>query len=151
MKIIGGGDAAELEALKARAHRSGANVEFLGHVPDDRLPASLANVSAMIMPSLAGEVFGLVAAENMIRGKLVIVSDLGSLKEVVGDAGLVFRNGDSADLAEKMQRVIDDPSLAATLGDRARARARDAFDLNTMIERHVELYRTVLGPGASKL
>jgi glycosyltransferase involved in cell wall biosynthesis len=145
MKIIGGGDAAELESLKASAARSGANVEFLGHVPDDRLPATLANVSAVIMPSLAGEVFGLVAAENMLRGKL------GSLKEVVGDAGLVFRNGDSADLADKMKRVIDDPSIAGTFGERARTRALVAFDLNTMIERHLDIYRSVLGPGASKL
>jgi phosphatidylinositol alpha-mannosyltransferase len=105
----------------------------------------------MIMPSLAGEVFGLVAAENMLRGKLVIVSDLGSLKEVVGDAGLVFRNGDSADLADKMKRVVDDPGLVATLGNRALNRARTAFDLDTMVERHIEIYRSVLGPGASKL
>jgi glycosyltransferase involved in cell wall biosynthesis len=151
MKIIGGGDAAELEALKAAAARSGASVEFLGHVPDAQLPAALAGVSAMIMPSLAGEVFGLVAAENMLRGKLVIVSDLGSLKEVVGDAGLVFRNGDSADLADKMKRVVDDPGLVATLGNRALNRARTAFDLDTMVERHIEIYRSVLGPGASKL
>ncbi len=151
VRIIGGGDKAELEALKADAVRSGANVEFLGHVPDDQLPTVLASASAMVMPSLAGEVFGMVAAENMLRSKLVIISDLGSLKEVVGDAGLVFRNGDSADLADKMKRVIDDPSIVATIGERARTRARTAFDLDTMIERHLDIYRTVLGPGASKL
>ena len=151
VRIIGGGDKAELESLKADAARSGANVEFLGHVPDEQLPAVLASVSAMVMPSLAGEVFGMVAAENMLRGKLVIVSDLGSLKEVVGDGALVFRNGDSADLADKMKRVIDDPSIVATIGERARTRALSAFDLDTMIERHVDIYRSVLGPGASKL
>lgn len=151
LKIIGGGDEPELGALKADAARSGAHVEFLGHVPDDQLPATIARVSAMIMPSIAGEVFGLVAAENMLRGKLVIVSDLGSLKEVVGDAGLIFRNGDSAALADQMERVIEDPALARALGERGKTRARAAFDLDTMIERHVDLYRSVLGPGASKL
>jgi glycosyltransferase involved in cell wall biosynthesis len=63
----------------------------------------------------------------------------------------VFRNGDSADLADKMKRVIDDPSIVATIGERARTRALSAFDLDTMIERHVDIYRSVLGPGASKL
>lgn len=101
LKIIGSGP--ELETLKASVARSGADVEFLGYVPEERLPEALRDVSTIVMPSLAGEVFGLVAAEKMLQGKLVIVSDLGSLKEVVGDAGLVFRNGDAADLAARMR------------------------------------------------
>jgi glycosyltransferase involved in cell wall biosynthesis len=98
----------------------------------------------VVMPSLAGEVFGLVAAENMLQGKLVIVSDLGSLKEVVGDAGLTFRNGDAADLAARMREVLDDSSLAAAIGAKARERARSSFDQETMIEQHLQIYRTVL-------
>ena len=141
-KIIGGGP--ELETLKAGAGRCGGNVEFLGYVPAERLPEAMADVSTIIIPSLAGEVFGLVAAENMLQGKLVIVSDLGSLKEVVGDAGLVFRNGDAADLAARMIEVLDKPSLAASVGAQARARAQSSFDLQTMIEHHVQVYRTVL-------
>ena len=104
----------------------------------------------MIMPSIAGEVFGLVAAENMLRGKLVIASDLGALKEVVGDAGLVFRNGDAGDLADKMKYVMENPGAVTILGGRARKRALGAFNLHTMVERHVELYRSVLGARASK-
>jgi glycogen synthase len=144
LKIIGSGP--QIESLKAGFAHSGANVEFLGHVPDEHLPDALAGVSTIIMPSLAGEVFGLVAAENMLRGKLVIVSDLGSLKEVVGDAGLVFRNGDAADLALRMKQVLDDPSLVSTLGAAAHHRVSTVFDLNAMIENHVQIYRTVVTP-----
>jgi glycogen synthase len=149
VKMIGGGSA--LESLKVVAARDNSNVNFLGHVPDEQLPAALADVSAMIMPSIAGEVFGLVAAENMLRGKLVIASDLGALKEVVGDAGLVFRNGDASDLADKMKYVVENPGVVMTLGARARKRALEAFDLHTMVERHVELYLSIVGARASKL
>ena len=75
------------------------------------------------MPSLGGEVFGLVAAENMMRGKLVIVSDIGAMREVVGETGLVFRTGDAQDLATCMKRTIDEPELASSLGYSARVRA----------------------------
>jgi glycosyltransferase involved in cell wall biosynthesis len=142
LKILGSGP--ELDGLKATVARSGANVEFLGHVPDDKLPGVLADVSVVVMPSLAGEVFGLVAAENMLRGKLVMVSDLGSLEEVVSDSGLVFRNGDAVDLAGRMKQVLDDPSIIESLGSRARSRALQEFDLNAMIEKHIQIYRSVL-------
>ena len=93
------------------------------------------------MPSLAGEVFGLVAAENMLRGKLLIVSNIGALAEVVGDTGLVFPAGDAAALALCMRRVLDDPSLAASLGSAARLRAMQMFNRDSMIQQHVSLYR----------
>jgi glycosyltransferase involved in cell wall biosynthesis len=48
----------------------------------------LAEAATVVMPSMAGEVFGMVAAENMARGKLIILSDVGSLREVIGDTGL---------------------------------------------------------------
>jgi len=142
LKIIG--DGPELEKLKASVAQCGAKVEFLGYVPDHRLPEAMADVSAVVMPSLAGEVFGLVAAENMLQGRLVIVSDLGSLKEVVGETGLVFRNGDAADLAARMGEVMDQRPLAASLSANARLRAQQAFDLQIMIEHHINIYRSVL-------
>jgi glycosyltransferase involved in cell wall biosynthesis len=95
------------------------------------------------MPSLGGEVFGLVAAENMRRAKLVIVSDLGALVEVVGDSGLVFPAGDAPALAACMRRVLDEPTLAPTLGAAARARAQELFSVGRMLDRHVALYHEV--------
>ena len=50
------------------------------------------------MPSL-GEIFGLVALENMLRKKVMIVSEIGSLTEVIGDTGLTFPAGDATALA----------------------------------------------------
>ena len=42
----------------------------------------------MDTPSLAGEVFGMVAAESMLRGIPVLASDLGAFAEVIGEAGV---------------------------------------------------------------
>jgi glycosyltransferase involved in cell wall biosynthesis len=142
LKILG--DGPEAGALRARASGLESHVEFLGHVSDDRLDAAFSDVSAVVMPSLGGEVFGLVAAENMLRGKLVIVSDLGALSEVVGPAGLVFPAGDAAALAACLRRVLDDPSLAVSLGAAARARALELFSLPRMLVSHLVLYRQSL-------
>jgi len=139
LKIIG--DGPEMAALRTAAAPLGNRVEFFGHVDDTRLEQLLSDVLAVVMPSLGGEVFGLVAAENMLRGKLAIVSDLGALREVVGETGLVFPAGDPSALADRMRQVLDHPEIAASLGSAARERAMQLFCLRDMIEAHVSLYR----------
>ena len=142
LKIIGEGP--ELESLKSRAAGLHGEVEFLGHVPDKNLEEVLSDVATVVMPSLGGEVFGLVAGENMLRGKLLIVSDLGALREVVGDTGMIFRTGDAESLATCMRKVLENPSLPGSLGPAARARAMKVFDRDSMIQGHVSLYREAL-------
>jgi glycosyltransferase involved in cell wall biosynthesis len=142
LKVIG--DGPELERLKSQAAALNGHVEFLGHVPEARMGEVLSDVATMVMPSLGGEVFGLVAAENMLRGKLLIVSDIGALREVVGDTGMVFRTGDAESLAACMRKVLEDSSLSASLGPAARARAMKVFDRESMIQGHVTVYREAL-------
>jgi glycosyltransferase involved in cell wall biosynthesis len=96
------------------------------------------------MPSLGGEVFGLVALENMMRGKLVVVSDIGALVEVVGDAGLTCPVGDVDAWASCMERLIQNPELCWEWGQRARERAQKLFSIQQMIAGHMDVYSRVL-------
>jgi glycosyltransferase involved in cell wall biosynthesis len=80
----------------------------------------------------------------MMRGKLVIASDIGGLGEIVGDAGRKFAAGDARALADAMRAVVVDPSLIKTIGETARTRARALFQRERMIAEHAELYRKLL-------
>jgi Glycosyltransferase len=104
LKIIG--DGPERTALGSQANDLGLDdcITFMGYLPQKELEETLADVAVIVMPSLNGETFGLVAAENMMLGRLVIVSDIGVLSEVVGDTGLKFPPGDVDGLAECMQK-----------------------------------------------
>lgn len=139
------GDGPERLALEQFAHNSNLDtqVRFAGRLRDDQLEAAMAQAYAVVAPSLAGEVFGLVLAENMARALPIIASDLGAFTEVLDGAGLVFRTGDSADLARALLRLLDDPSFTATLGLQARHRVLDFCDKSRMIDRHARLYRRV--------
>jgi glycosyltransferase involved in cell wall biosynthesis len=143
IKVIGNGP--DRHSLEAQAIALGLseNVKFLGYVSADDLEKHLADVSTIVMPSLAGEVFGLVAAENMARGKLLIASDSGALSEVVADAGLTFPAGDAAGLARCMKQVLQDQTVAARLGAVARTRAANVFNEPRMLERHLNIYSEV--------
>jgi glycosyltransferase involved in cell wall biosynthesis len=136
------GDGPELELLKSRIFDLNGRVEFLGHLPERELENALSDVGAVIMPSLGGEVFGLVAAENMARGKLLIVSRIGALEEVVGETGFAFETGNPQDLAGRMREAMANPERTRALGEAARLRS-GIFDPATMVHRHILLYREV--------
>jgi glycogen(starch) synthase len=141
VRVIGDGpQRQELEKL-ARDLGVENHVQFLGYVSDEQWAASLRDVTAVVMPSLGGEVFGLVAAENMRRGRLVIASNLGALSEVLGDSGMTFATGDAGDLVTCMERVIANPGLADEIGRRASQRMATMFTVDQMIAAHVQLYR----------
>lgn len=138
--VVGDGpERASLEEL-TRDLRLEEQVRFLGHLDAAHLDATLAQASAVVVPSLGGEVFGLVVAESMSRGLPVVVSDLGALTEVLGDSGLTFRTGDAEDLSAMIRRLLDHPQFAAALGYDARERAQLAYALDSMIVSHLLLY-----------
>jgi len=136
---------AQLEALVVKLGLQRC-VSFTGDLRGAALQSAASRISVLIMPSIWEESAGLAAIEQMMRGRMVIAADVGGLGEIVGDAGLKFALGDSQGLAALMRRVMDDPSLIASLGLSARARAMKMFRLNGMIEPHVALYREILNP-----
>jgi len=141
--IIGDGpERAGLEKL-AQDPAFPAKVRFVGRLNGAQLETALAQATVVAVPSLGGEVFGLVVVENMLRALPVVASDLGAFKEVLGDAGLIFCADNPADLAAALSRVVDDPLFAASLGQRARQRAIDFCNRSRMIEAHARLYFAV--------
>jgi glycogen(starch) synthase len=137
------GDGPERTALQELAERLKltSRVRFLGRLGTTELDSMMAQASVVVVPSLGGEVFGLVLAENMLRGVPIIASDLGCFVEVLGDAGLTFRAGDANNLASQIASLLDDSALATRLGGRARQRIFDVYPRRDMIDAHARLYR----------
>jgi glycosyltransferase involved in cell wall biosynthesis len=90
---------------------------------DDQLASVMAAATALCAPSWH-EGFGLTVLEAMATGIPVVVSDRGSLPEVVGAAGVVVSPTASA-VAGALRAIIDAPEAAASLGRSARRRAEE--------------------------
>jgi glycogen(starch) synthase len=134
---------AELEHLVRSAQLSGIT-RFGGRLAGRELDSALGAASIVVVPSLGGEVFGLVVAENMLRGLPVVASNLGAFVEVLGAAGLTFETGNATELAEQLARLLDEPGLRSSLGQRARARAAQFCDFQRMLEAHERIYDQAL-------
>ena len=116
-------------------------VHFAGRIATPDLESSFAEASIVVVPSLGGEVFGLVLVENMSRGLPIVASNLGSFAEVLGDAGVTFRVGDAKDLAKQIVRLLDDSTLSSALRGRGPRRISERYPRFHMIEAHARLYR----------
>lgn len=114
-------------------------VSFIHDLSNDEMAEQYARATICVTPSLY-EGFGLPAAEAMSCGAPVVVTNGGSLPEVVGDAGVVVPKGDSAALARAIGALLEDPARRAELGVAARQRARKAFSW----DRAAETYEAVL-------
>jgi glycosyltransferase involved in cell wall biosynthesis len=85
----------------------GARVLWRENIPQADMPALYSGAALLITPSFY-EGFGLPALEAMACGTIPVVSDRGSLPEVVGDVGLQANPDDPADIARAMQRALSD-------------------------------------------
>ena len=117
---------------------------FTGGLRGEALEAILQDVEVVVMPSVWEETAGLSAIEHMMRGRAVIVSDIGGLSEVVGDAGLKFSCGDAEDLARSMRLMIEHPRSRSELGRSGRERALKLFRSQGMIDAHAILYQEIM-------
>ena len=97
-----------------------------GRVPHDQIARYYSLLDVFVVPRTANRVSQLVTPlkpyEAMAMEQAVVVSDLPALREIVnpGETGLTFRPDDAGDLAEVLAALLDDPTLRARLGRRAR-------------------------------
>lgn len=121
----GAGFLSNYDSLKDRVDASSAlrdRVHFCGYVSDEDLIALYSSALAVAMPSYS-EGFGLPAIEAMACGAPVLSSTLGSLPEVVGDAGIYFDPFDIDEIASAITQMVNDTEGREALSKIALARA----------------------------
>ena len=114
------------DSIKADAARLGLRTRliFPGYADDEDLPALYRAADLFVFPSLY-EGFGLPPLEAMACGTPVITSNVSSLPEVVGDAGLTVDPTDIYELANAMSHALQDRELRERMISTGLARASE--------------------------
>ena len=145
--VLGGGKGWFYQPVFAAVEEAGlgGDVIFPGFIPEDELPLWYNAAAVFVYPSLY-EGFGLPPLEAMACGTPVIVSDVSSLPEVVGDAALLVNPHRPEEWAMALSSLCGDDSLRTSLASQGRRRAR-GFSWTRMAQETTEVYRDVLSGG----
>ncbi len=98
-----------------------------------------------VHPALS-EGLGVVTLKAQAAGVPVVAFRSGGLPEAVahGESGWLVETGDSAALGTAIATLIDDGERRSRYGAAGRARMRETFSVETMTEKHLELYKRLL-------
>lgn len=128
--------------------KSNQYVDFQGMIPRGEIPPLMRTFDALVLPSRTTntwkEQFGLVLAEAMLCGVAVVGSDSGAIPEVIGNAGLLFPEGDIRALRNCLRLLLEDPVLRRELGRSGRQRAMERFSVTAMSEDFYNFCKSLL-------
>jgi glycosyltransferase involved in cell wall biosynthesis len=136
--------ARRLQALVA-AQRLGERVTFLGRVGADKLADLYRRCAVFVFPSLV-ESFGMPLLEAMASGAPIACAKAAAMPEVAGEAALYFDPKQPYEIAATLNRLLDAPGLAASLGKKAAERAR-SFTWEAAAASTEAVLRRVAGKG----
>ncbi len=138
------GDGYRLPAAQARAGRLGLSdrIEFIRWVPNEGMADLYRRASLVVVPSIYPDPFVLVGIEAMRRGRPVVAFGVGGIPEWLQDGynGFTCRHLDRADLAAKIDLVLQDPDLAARLGANGKLKAERDFNPTHILSQFEECY-----------
>ena len=144
LQVLGGGPMLAGLTVLARELGLGDRCEFSGWTED--VDSTLVNWDVFVLASRA-EGMPLAVLQAMHVGLPVVVTDVGSVREVVVDGvtGLVVPPDSPADLVSALRLLISDAALRERLGRAGRERARAHFGVAAMARGYERIYAEILG------
>jgi glycogen synthase len=147
LRVVISGDGPYKQELQeeVRGRRLQRAVSFTGFLGESDLPAVLAAMDTVVVPSIY-EPFGMVALEAASAGAPLAVAKTGGLAEIVepGVTGVTFPAKDPDGLADAVGALLSDEAYACKVATRARAMITERYAWATVARRTVEAYATTI-------
>lgn len=136
LKIIGAG------LCMDQLRTAYTQAEFMGYQTGAAVYDLIRDAAFVVVPSECHENCSMVILEAMALGKPVIGSRAGGIPEQIEDGrtGLLFEMGDTAELAEKMHHLQNNPALRIELGQAARLKCETEYALSTHCQELLGMY-----------
>jgi glycosyltransferase involved in cell wall biosynthesis len=143
------GDGKNLESCKRMASGSENSILFLGKRKD--IDALVRQIDIGVLCTFTEGISNSVM-EYMAAGKPVVVTDGGGSSELVVDGvtGFLVPLSNPRAVAAKLELLLADYEKAKEMGAAGRRRLESQFSLEQLVERNVQMYRTVLNTGHRK-
>jgi glycosyltransferase involved in cell wall biosynthesis len=128
-----------LSEIKSSGYEN--DIILTGYIDDKDLPVLFRNAEFFVYPSLF-EGFGLPPLEAMAYGCPVITSDVSSIPEVVGDAGILIDPNSVEEISSAMKKIVSNPDLKEEMRKKGSEQAK-LFDWETTARKTLDIYEQV--------
>jgi len=141
VKLVIGGKGYMEPLLKFMASDTD-NIVFLGAVSEEVKPALFAGAKVFVLPSLAGESFGVVLLEALSSGTPVVATRVGGIPEIVadGEEGFIIKPGNPEELAEAVAILLKSPDVWLKMSLKARRKAVEKYSIDKIGRLYEETY-----------
>lgn len=121
------------------------NVEYLGKIPYNEVVDYIRKANVCVFPTFA-ETLGMVTIESMAMQKAVVNSNIGWSQELIidGENGYLVHPKDHDLFASRIYEVLSNDTLSLNLGQSARKRVEERFDINKIVSKNIEFYKKVI-------
>lgn len=124
------------------------DAKFINHLEQHELPVFLHHMDALVLPSITTtwwkEQFGRVLVEAMACKVPVVGSSSGEIPNVVGDAGLIFEEGNAKALSESLDTLIRDETQREKMALKGLNRVKEMYAWPAVANRLIEIYKEIL-------
>jgi glycosyltransferase involved in cell wall biosynthesis len=138
-----------LTAVELESIRTEGVVELWGERAD--MPQVYAASSLVVLPSSYGEGLPKVLIEAAACGRAIITTDHPGCRDAVlpGVSGVLVPPRDPVALAKAIDALLMDREVCGSMGQAGRRLAEQEFDLDAVVARHLEIYRSLLRQATS--
>ena len=136
--------------INAEGRRFGISeqIRFLDNIPSYQVPDYLNCMDCLVLPSHTTkkwkEQFGRVLTEAMSCEVPVVGSDCGEIPNVLGDCGLIFKEGCVDDLSSKIKLLLNNKDLRMELSKKGRQRVLDNFTQEIVARETYKIYQKMI-------
>ncbi|MFD1294254.1 glycosyltransferase family 4 protein [Lutibacter holmesii] len=121
------------------------NVTYLGSVPYENVQDYIKKAHVCVFPTYA-ETLGMVTIESMAMQKAVVNSNIGWAKELIidGESGFLVHPNNHIEYASKIVDLLQNNALRKAIGENARVRVEDKFDIDKIVKENIEFYKALI-------
>lgn len=120
-------------------------ITYLGHRTD--IPRIFADSNIVCLPSFYGEGVPKVLIEAAACGRAIVTTDNPGCRDAIiaGVTGLSVPIRDAKELATAILKLINEPELRVSMGNKARSFAEAEFDVDSVVSNHLDIYANLIG------
>jgi len=146
--LVGHGELRDKIMAEGRRLGVSEQIRIVDTVPSSQVPYYLNCMDCLVLPSRTTrkwkEQFGRVLTEAMSCEVPVIGSDSGEIPIVLGDCGLIFKEGDADDLSSKINRLINNSDMRDELAKKGRQRVLEKFTQEKAARETYKIYQKLM-------